>query len=233
MLQSSLASELESAFEQARALDAPLADRLRLVAEAVRDISDDFANAVDRFVARLKEAGAGKSAPKVGDRMPDFLMPDENGRLVRLSEELAQAPHVIVFHRGHWCPYCRLSICGMAEIEPDVAPARILAVSAERSQFTKLMKAEAGGHFPLLTDSGAGYTLSLGLGIMVDEAMSSMIAAAGWDVPRYQGTPGWILPIPAVFVVGSDGIVVATQFDVDYRRRMELTDIIVAARMAS
>lgn len=229
MLQTPLATELESAFEKARSLDVPLADRLRLIADTVRSISDEFADAVDAFVARLKDAGAGSAAPKVGDRMPDFLMPDEAGKLVSLSEELAKGPLVIVFHRGHWCPYCRLSICGMAEIEPEIAPARILAISAERSQFTKLLKAEAGGHFPLLTDAGAGYTLSLGLGIVVDEAMSSMIAAAGWDVPRYQGTSGWVLPIPAVFVVGTDGIIVATQFDADYRRRMELADIIDAA----
>lgn len=233
MLQTSLAAELDTAFEKARALDAPLADRLLLVADTVRNLSSDFAEAVDAFVTRLKEAGAGTAAPKRGERMPDFLMPDETGRLVSLAEELSNAPQVIVFHRGHWCPYCRLSICGLAEIQDDVAPARILAISAERSQFTKLLKAEAGGHFPLLTDAGAGYALSLGLGIIVDDAMSSLIAAAGWDVPRYQGTEGWVLPIPAVFVVGTDGKIVASQFDADYRRRMELTAIVEAARRAS
>lgn len=233
MLQTSLAAELDSAFEKARALDAPLADRLLLIADTVRELSSDFAGAVEAFVARLKEAGAGTAAPKPGERMPDFLMPDETGRLVSLAEELSKAPQVIVFHRGHWCPYCRLSICGLAEIQDDVRPARILAISAERSQFTKLLKAEAGGHFPLLTDAGAGYALSLGLGIIVDDAMSSLIAAAGWDVPRYQGTEGWVLPIPAVFVVATDGRIVASQFDADYRRRMELTDIVEAARRAS
>lgn len=232
MLQTSLAAQLDTAFEKARALDVPLADRLGLIADTVRGISAEFADAVDGFVARLKDAGAGKSAPKPGDHMPDFVMPDENGKLVSLSQELEQAPQVIVFHRGHWCPYCRLSICGMAEIQDDLAPARILAISAERSQFTKILKSESGGNFPLLTDAGAGYALSLGLGIIVDEAMSSMIAAAGWDVPRYQGTDGWVLPIPAVFVVGTDGKVVASQFDADYRRRMELRDIIAAAHEA-
>lgn len=232
MLQTSLANELERAFEKARWLDAPLADRLEIVADTVRSLSNEFADAVDTFVGRLKDAGAGAGSPKPGDAMPDFLLPDEEGRLVSLSDELAKAPQVIVFHRGHWCPYCRLSVCGLAEIEDELAPAKIIAISAERSQFTKLLKAEAGGHFPMLTDAGAGYALSLGLGIIVDEVMSSMIAAAGWDVPRYQGTDGWVLPIPAVFVVGTDGIVVASRFDADYRRRTELTEIIAAARNA-
>lgn len=233
MLQTSLALTLDAAFEQARALDAPLADRLQLIADKVREISDDFANAVDRFVERLQNAGAGAGAPKPGDIMPDFLMPDEAGHLVSLSERLAYAPQVIVFHRGHWCPYCRLSISGLAEIENELSPSQIIAISAERSQFTKLIKAESGGCFPVLTDVGAGYALSLGLGIVVDDAMSSLISAAGWDVPRYQGTYGWVLPIPAVFVVGTDGHVIHSHIDADYRRRMELSEIIAAAHEAS
>lgn len=232
MLQTSLALELESAFDRARAVDAPLADRLAIIAETVRSISTEFAEAVDRFVGRLKEAGAGTGAPKAGEIMPDFLMPDETGRLVSLSEEVRKRPQVIVFHRGHWCPYCRLSICGLADIQDQVAPASILAICAERSAFTKILKSESGARFPLLTDAGAGYALSLGLGIIVDDSMSSMIAAAGWDVPRYQGTGGWVLPIPAVFVVGTDRRIVAAQFDADYRRRMELDDIIAAAHTA-
>lgn len=233
MLQTSLAASLEAAFEDARALDASLGDRLRLIADTVRSLSASFATAVDLFVARLEGAAAGTGAPKPGEPMPPFMMPDETGRLVTLEECLARGPQLIVFHRGHWCPYCRLSVAGLAEIQEEVAPAGILAISAERGQFTKRLKAEAGARFPLLTDAGAGYALSLNLAVLVDEAMASLIAAAGWDVPRYQGTSGWVLPIPAVFAVGSDGIVRAAHVDPDYRRRMELADIVAAARALS
>jgi len=232
LLQTSLATELELAFEQARALDAPLAELLQLIANTVRRLSTEFAESVDRFVARLQDAGAGTGAPKAGEIMPDFLLPDENGHLVSLSEKLAEAPQVIVFHRGHWCPYCRLSICGLAEIQDEIEPARIIAISAERTQFTKLLKAESGARFPLLTDVGFGYAVALGLSIVVDDSMASLIAAAGWDVPRYQGVGGWVLPIPAVFVVGTDGRIIASHIDADYRRRMELSDIVAAARRA-
>ena len=65
---------------------------------------------VDRLVARLKEHDAGEDAPKPGDEMPPFVLPDENGRLVGLKDLLAKGPAVVTFHRGHWCPYCRISI---------------------------------------------------------------------------------------------------------------------------
>ncbi len=55
-----------------------------------------------------------------------------------------------------------------------------------------------------------------------------MIAGAGWDVPAYQGGGPWVLPVPSVFVVGQDGIITARHVDPDYRRRMELDDLLCA-----
>ena len=56
--------------------------------------------------------------------------------------------------------------------------------------------------------------------------MARLIARAGLDVPEYQGTEGWIMPIPAVFVVGTDGQIVARDVDPDYRQRTELDDVL-------
>jgi peroxiredoxin len=83
-----------------------------------------------------------------------------------------------------------------------------------------------------LTDFGNGYALSLNLAVWVDDAMSSLIAAAGWDVPKYQGSEGWIVPIPSVFIVGQDGLIKARHVDPDYRRRLALDDLRAAAKAA-
>jgi peroxiredoxin len=42
----------------------------------------------------------------------------------------------------------------------------------------------------------------------------------------FQGNDGWVLPIPATFVVGRDGLVKARFVDPDFRRRMEIDDLI-------
>ena len=52
----------------------------------------------------------------------------------------------------------------------------------------------------------------------------------GRDLPAYQGNEGWILPIPATFVVGQDARVVARFIDPDYRHRMPLDDLLKALR---
>ena len=221
-----LVAALEETFQQVRNMDIPLGARLKAIADRVRDESPEFAKAVDDFVGRLESAQAGRSAPQVGDVMPPFTLPDQDGRLVNMDELLTDGPLIIAFYRGHWCPYCRLNMVGLAEIQDEVAPAHIVAITQETRQYTRVLRTEAGATFPFLSDVGGGYTLSINLAILVDEFMASLIDSAGWNIPHYQGGTGWILPVPAVFVVGQDGIIVARHVDPDYRRRMEPSEVL-------
>lgn len=230
---SPIVEALESAFQEVRDRDVPLGERLSFIADRVRELSTVFAEAVDGFVDRLERTNAGSGAPQVGDQMPDFLLPDERGKLVSLSRLLETAPVAIAFHRGHWCPYCRLNAVGLAEVEEAVKPVQIVAISAETQEFTKTIKAESGATFPFLTDFGNGYALSLNIAIWVDEDMAGLIKGAGWDIPRYQGHDGWILPIPSVFVVGQDGLIKQRHIDPDYRRRLDPALLKAAAMAAS
>jgi peroxiredoxin len=84
----------------------------------------------------------------------------------------------------------------------------------------------------VLTDMDNGYALSLNLTIWVGAEMETLIAGAGWDVPRYQGNNAWLLPIPATFVVGPDGLVAARYIEPDYRQRMAIDTLIQALRQA-
>lgn len=113
-----------------------------------------------------------------------------------------------------------------------VSPVQIVAISAETAAYTRKIKSEARAAFPFLTDFGNGYALSLNLAIWVDDAMSALLAETGRDIPQYQGTEGWILPIPSVFVVGQDGLVKSRHIFPDYRRRLELDDLRTAAKAA-
>jgi peroxiredoxin len=228
-----LIAALDAAVVAARAEQVPLGVRLRRIVERVGELAPVYAVAVDRFVARLENVEAGASAPQIGDIMPEFMLPDQDGRMVSLDRLRRDRPAVLVFHRGHWCPYCRLTMAGMAEIETRVAPNTLVAISPERQRYTSALRVDAGAGFPFLSDVGSGYALSLNLAIWVDDAMARLIASSGLDIPEYQGTDGWIMPVPAVFVVGTDGRVIARHVDPDYRRRMELEDVLGVLERAS
>ena len=62
-----------------------LREQLEAYAAAGRDIFPAYGEAVDRLVARLNENGGGENAPRPGEAMPPFVLPDETGRLVSLK----------------------------------------------------------------------------------------------------------------------------------------------------
>jgi peroxiredoxin len=63
-----------------------------------------------------------------------------------------------------------------------------------------------------------------------EELRQFMRDQLGHDIASFQGNESWILPIPATFVVGRDGIVKARFVDPDYRKRMAIEDLIAALR---
>ncbi|MFD2058872.1 peroxiredoxin-like family protein [Mesorhizobium calcicola] len=223
----------EQSVQAAIELDAPLNERLNVIARAVRRLNADFADAVDRLVARLQDQGAGAMSPAPGDPMPAFLLPDDNGKLIGLPSILQQGPAVITFQRGHWCPYCRLNAIGIVEAHQEIAAlgGQVVAIMPERRKFAKAMKAAVGAEFPFLTDMDNGYALSLNLAIWIGAEMERLMGVA-YDLPNYQGNSSWFLPIPATFIVGMDGLITDRFVDPDYRRRMDIDDLIAALRRA-
>lgn len=219
-------SPIEVAFLEVRDSDLSLSERLRVVAEAARERKPWYAEAIDAFVTRLRQVQAGANAPDVGEAMPSFLLPDHDGKLVSIEQILARGPAVIAFHRGHWCPFCRLSMIALAEIEEQLKPAQIVAISSETQRYTRMLREQTSAMFPVLTDMDGAYAMSLNIAAILDDKLAGMIAEAGWDVPLYQGGSEWLLPIPAIFVVRQDGTIAGRHIDPDYRQRMELDELL-------
>lgn len=223
------------AFQRCVSMDASLDEQLAAFAATVADYSPPFAAAVETLVARLKKFDVGAAAPGPGDPLPPFALPDERGRIVDLASLLEEGPAVVIFHRGHWCPYCRISSLALARAQGRIRDrgGRMVAIMPDLPPFSEEFKAKAGSDFPFLTDIDNGYAMAMNLVFWVNQEMQKFIRGAGIEVPRYQGNDGWLLPIPATFVVGQDGIIVARHVDPDYRKRMEVDDLVKAVARAA
>src|SRR5882672_2236169 len=158
----SLAEDLEDAFERCRNMDASLSERLQALAESVGQLSPPFAETVDRLISRLQQSDAGTTAPQPGDPMPPFLLPDEQGHLVALGNLLDHGPVAVTFHRGHWCPYCRINTDALAKAQKDIVAegGQVVAVMPDRQQVAAEFKSGLRARFPVLTDMDNGYALS-------------------------------------------------------------------------
>ena len=227
------AERLKLAFQRCREMEGTLAEQLQAYAAAGREIFPAYGEAVDRLIVRVNENGGGENAPRPGEPMPPFILPDENGRLVSLPSLLERGPVAVMFFRGHWCPYCRLNVRAVIKAYDRINAlgADVVAIMPETQEYAIKFKAEADAPFRVLTDLDNGYALSLNLAIWLGAEIERLLSYL--DMTSFHGNDGWVLPIPAAFVIGRDGVVKARFVDPDFRRRMAIEDLLAALKDAT
>jgi peroxiredoxin len=183
----------------------------------------DIAKAYDELVERLNTIDRGEIGPQLGEAMPQFNLPDENGRLIALTSLIRSGPVVISINRGHWCPYCKLDLRSLAEINGKIEQlgARAVAIMPDSAEFTESYANKNSLPFPVLSDIDLGYALSLDLIFWVGDQIRDLYSQAGVELPKYHGNDGYFLPMASKFIVGRDGLVKARQVNIEFRERME------------
>jgi peroxiredoxin len=226
----SLEEALNEAFRKADALSAPLDERLDLYLGESRKLLPDLETTYDELVARIEANGADILVPAVGDRLPEFLMTDNEGRLVDLASLIEKGPVVISFNRGPWCDYCGLELHALARAYPHILAAGgdVVSVVPETAKYAQVLKDTRGLPFRVLTDLDLAYALSLGLVFWVGDKIKETYRQFGIDLERFQGNGGWLLPIPATLVVGRDGRVKGRFVDPDFRHRLGMEQVLAA-----
>ena len=189
----------------------------------------DFAKAYDELVGRLNVIDRGEVGPQLGEAMPQFNLPDENGRLIALTSLLRSGPVVISINRRHWCPYCELDLRSLAEINSEIERlgACAIAIMPDSAEFTAGYANRNSLPFPVLSDIDLGYSLSLDLIFWVGDQLRELYSQAGVELEKYHRNQAYFLPMAAKFIVGRDGLVKARQVNIEFRKRMEPEAIIV------
>ncbi len=225
---------LDEAFSDICVMDAPLNARLAAYSAKLRELDFPWTEAYDDLVAKLYAGEVGTTAPAVGDAMPPFNLPSKSGAIVSLEDLTRKGPVVISFNRGHWCPFCKIELKTIAAHHRDIADhgAEVVSIVPERQKFADELRVETSDKLIILTDIDNGYALSLGLVMWIGEKVKAMMQGHGYHINAEQGNDGWFLPVPATFVVGNDGRIVARFVDPDFRKRMDIEDILAALQVA-
>ena len=223
---------LREVFLRCRDMDAGLGERLEAYSRAVRTLIPDYAAAVDQLVSRLSTAARGGAGAGRADAR--VRLARREGRLTSLESLLRNGPVAITFHRGHWCPWCRISGRALAQVHHDIVAevARSWRSCPSGRSSPRNSRRAHQYPFPVLTDLDNGYAMSLNLAIWVGPDLERLLSSFGHSLPDYQGNEAWMLPIPATFVVGTDGRVAARFIDPDFRRRMSIEELLAALKAA-
>lgn len=190
----------------------------------------EIRDAMTRAETALAATGITGRAIREGDIAPGFDLPDARGGRVGLAGLLAKGPVVLSFYRGGWCPYCNIELRALQSTlgEIEAAGATLVAVSPELPDESLSTAEKNALTFPVLSDTESRAARAYGIAYDLAEELRPIYARFGHALPDRNGDDSWVLPIPATYVIGSDGRVALSFIDVDYRSRLEPADIVRA-----
>jgi len=203
---------------------------------AGRQANPDFMKGIDEVIAEAKAFQQGGDALAVGQQVPAFELPDAEGNLVSSADLLAKGPLVVTFYRGSWCPYCNLQLRALQARLADINAlgAQLVAISPQVPDGSLSKNEISEMDFIVLSDQNAKVAAEYGVAWEVPEfVLNHMKVDRQLDLESINNGNGSVLPIPATFVIGTDGVISWRFVDVDYRTRSEPEDIIEALKKLS
>jgi peroxiredoxin len=189
---------------------------------------------MERATAELIASGQAERALKAGGKAPAFTLPDLDGKPVSSAALLEKGPLVISFYRGVWCPYCNLELQALQEALPAFAAhgASLVAISPQNAVNSRKSVRTNKLGFPILSDARNDVADAFGLRFALPDYLIELYKTLKNDLPAFNGDPGWTLPMPARYVVGTDGTILYSEVNPDYTRRPEPSDMLAALREA-
>jgi peroxiredoxin len=191
-----------------------------------------------RIDAAIREIEASGTAPglSVGDKAPDFTLPDQLGRRVSLEERLETGPVVLVFYRGEWCPLCDVHLRALQRALPEfnAKGASVLAISPQAPDRALSVAAKAGLAFEVLSDARQEVIRAYKLQFTTPADLQDLIVNAfQTDLRVHTADESWRLPVPATFVIDRAAVIRAAHVSADFRTRMEPAAIIGALEVST
>jgi peroxiredoxin len=181
-----------------------------------------------RATAELVASGQAARALKAGDVAPSFSLDDPDGHKVSSAELLSRGPLVLTFYRGVWCPYCNMELAAIQEALPEIAArgASVAAISPQTQPNSRKSTRQNGLTFPILSDAMGKVSDVFGLRFAMPDYLVDLYKSLKNDLPAFNGDPSWTLPMPARYVVGTNGVIAYAEVNPDYTQRPDPSELL-------
>lgn len=169
----------------------------------------------------------------IGSTIPDVEVKNADGESVDLLELAGSRQSVIIFYRGGWCPYCSQHLVELNEIEDDIREIgyQVLAISADRPEELRKSLTKGDLNYTLLSDSPMNATKAFGLAFKVDDATVKQYIEYGIDLEKSSGYDHHLLPVPAVYILDTQGKILFDYVNPDYKQRINGEILLTAAKV--
>lgn len=176
------------------------------------------------FTSGLVLAQNPESKIKVGQTAPTFSGVDQFGNPFELNEALGKGPVVLMFYRGYWCPYCNKQLSQLQDSLKFINErgGMVVAVTPEQPEGIKKTIDKTGASFKIIHDKGLKIMSTYGVEFRLDEALIKKYSRIG----MMNGDNGPNLPVPATYIINTDGQVLYGFYDPNYKKRATVSKIL-------
>lgn len=185
--------------------------------------------------AELAPSPAEAKPLPVGAKVPAAMVQTVDGADLDLAAVVAQKPTLLIFYRGGWCPYCNRHLAALGEIEPELLKLgyQIIALSPDGAAGLKTVAEKNHLNYRLLSDQAMQAASAFGLAFRVEAKTVTAYTGYGITLATVPGEPAarW-LPVPAVYLIGRDGLVKYVHTNPDYKVRLSAEQVMTAAQAA-
>lgn len=185
----------------------------------------------ERAAEELFATGIEDRILPVGAQVPEFVLKDAAGKLLRSADLLAVGPLIIKFFRGRWCSYCVTELETWRDLYGRIRAmgALMVAIGPQIERQSDFMANQHGLPFPVLFDQGNKVAEQFGLVWRVPEYLQTYYRSILVNIPFVNGDNSWRLPVPATYVVARDGRVLFAEAHADFRVRPEPEEALAAS----
>lgn len=169
----------------------------------------------------------------VGMMAPGFTVRDVENRRFSFEPGEQANPIVLTFFRGGWCPYCNLHLSElrMAEKQLKEMGFDIWFISIDKPELLLASLDDPDIAYTIYSDSALDATRAFGLAFRVDDELNAKYLGYGIDLEKASGESHHVLPAPATYIIGTDGIINFAYINPDYKVRLH-PDVLLAAATA-
>ena len=178
------------------------------------------------------EANDNKTMPKgleVGTKAPDFKALNQEEEEVVLSEVLAEHSVVLFFYRGAWCPVCSRYLSNFQDSLAFVEAqnVKVIAVTPEKLESSEKMVKKTDAEFIVVNDADESIAKDYDVLFGVTEAYQKKIKTfLLTDIAKNNEEEEANLPVPATYIINQKGEIVYRHFDVNYKKRASVKEIL-------
>lgn len=166
-----------------------------------------------------------------GETAPLFSAESTEGKTVNLSEMLKSGPVVMMFYRGQWCPVCSRYMSAMQDSVHLIRKtgASVIAVTPETKENANIFIEKSGTDITIVPDKGGKIMQDYRVAFRVTESYQEKIRKRlKTDIAENNDAEEALLPVPATYVINTDGKVKKVFYNPKYTKRAGVAEILSA-----